>query len=96
MLQKNYFKTKDYCKVKFSLNLENASTVEIVGLNSDWENSIIMQRKKDGTFSAEAALPKGSQHQFRYRVNAEEWLNEPAADGELPNVFGSCNSVITL
>jgi hypothetical protein len=31
MVQKTYFKTKDYCKVKFSFNVENAETIEILG-----------------------------------------------------------------
>ncbi|MFM1795314.1 MAG: hypothetical protein RL642_1699, partial [Bacteroidota bacterium] len=53
MLQKTYYKTKDYCKVKFSFKPELAETVEILGLNSDWENSVIMSKKKDGTFNAE-------------------------------------------
>jgi hypothetical protein len=46
MVQKTYFKTKDYCKVKFSFAAENAETIEILGLNSDWENSIVMSKKK--------------------------------------------------
>ena len=96
MVQKTYFKTKDYCKVKFSFNVENAETIEILGLNSDWENSIVMSKKKDGSFSAEVALPKNSQHEFKYRVNASEWINEPEADSVNTNVFGSSNSVIVL
>ena len=96
MVQKTYFKTKDHCKVKFSFNLENAETVEILGLNSDWENSVVMSKKKDGTFSCEVSLPKNSQHEFKYRVNETEWLNEPAADTEHPNEFGGVNSVIIL
>ena len=96
MVQKTYFKTKDYCKVKFSLKPEAAETVEILGLNSDWENSIIMSRKKDGTFSCELSLPKNTQHEFKYRVNATEWLDEPEADSLQPNVFGGNNSVIVL
>lgn len=96
MVQKTYFKTKDYCKVKFSLNAEHAETIEILGLNSDWENSIVMSKKKDGSFSAEVSLPKNSQHEFKYRVNASEWLNEPEADSVNTNVYGSNNSVIVL
>jgi hypothetical protein len=96
MVQKTYFKTKDYCKVKFTFAVENAETVEILGLNSDWENSIVMSKKKDGTFSAEVSLPKSSQHQFKYRVNESEWLNEPEADEEVTNEFGGKNSVINL
>ena len=94
--KKTYFKTKDYCKVKFSFTVENAETVEIVGLNSDWQNSIIMSRKKDGSFSADVKLPKDSSHQFKYLVNQKEWLDEPEADTHQPNEFGGTNSVIVL
>lgn len=96
MVQKTYFKTKDYCKVKFSFTVENAETVEILGLNSDWENSIIMSKKKDGTFSADINLPKDSRHEFKYRVNETEWVNDPEADGQESNIYGSSNSVLVL
>ena len=96
MVQKTYFKTKDYCKVKFSFNVEDAQTVEILGLNSDWQNSIIMSKKKDGSFSAELNLPKDSKHEFKYLVNESLWLNEPEADEQAPNIYGGTNSVITL
>ncbi|HSC52776.1 MAG TPA: isoamylase early set domain-containing protein [Phnomibacter sp.] len=96
MVTKTYFKTKDYAKVKFALNLEHAETVEIVGLNSDWENSIVMSKKKDGSFAAEVALPKNSKHEFKYRINTLEWVNEPEADGELANVFGGSNSLLVI
>jgi len=96
MVQKTYYKTKDYCKVKFSFKVENAETVEILGLNSVWENSVIMSRKKDGSFSADVNLPKDSTHEFKYLVNETDWLNDPEADKEVPNVYGGSNSVISL
>lgn len=96
MVQKTYFKTKDYCKVKFTFNVENAETVEILGLNSDWKNSIVMSKKKDGTFSCDVSLPKNSQHEFKYRVNEADWLTEPQADSQNINEFGSHNSVIVI
>ena len=96
MVQNTYYKTKDNCKVKFSFKVENAETVEILGLNSDWENSVIMSRKKDGSFSADVNLPKDSTHEFKYLVNETEWLNDPEADKEVPNVYGGSNSVISL
>ena len=96
MVQKKYFKTKDYCKVKFSFVVDNAETVEILGLNSDWQNSIIMSKKKDGSFTADVSLPKDSKHEFKYLVNTKEWLNEPEADAQQPNEFGGINSVIIL
>ena len=100
MVQKTYYKTKDYCKVKFSFKVENADTsassVEILGLNSDWQNSVIMSKKKDGSFSADVNLPKETRHEFKYLVNETEWLNEPEADTEQPNEYGGSNSVIVL
>ena len=96
MIQKTYLKTKDLCKVKFTVNPENAETVEILGLNNDWENPATMSKKKGGSFTYDASLPKNSQHEFRYRVNKTEWMNEPEADEQKPNEFGSSNSVIIL
>ncbi|HQV60180.1 MAG: isoamylase early set domain-containing protein [Chitinophagaceae bacterium] len=96
MVQKTYYKTKDYCKVKFSFKVENAETIEILGLNSDWESSIIMSKKKDGTFSADVNLPKDSKHEFKYLVNETEWINDPEADKQEPNIYGGTNSVVIL
>ena len=96
MVQKTYYKTKDYCKVRFSFKVEDAETIEILGLNSDWQHSILMSRKKDGSFSADVNLPKESRHEFKYLVNETLWLNEPEADSETPNVYGGSNSVIEL
>ena len=96
MVQKTYYKTKNYCKVKFTFTVENAETVEILGLNSDWENSILMSKKKDGTFSCDVTIPKDTQHQFKYLVNQSEWLNDPDADDLVPNEFGGSNSVIII
>ena len=96
MIQKTYLKTKDYCKVKFTLNVENAEIVKLLGLNSDWENSIIMSKKKDGTFTCDVSLPKNTQHEFKYLVNETVWINEPEADRQSPNVFGGSNSVIVV
>jgi hypothetical protein len=96
MVQKTYFKTKDYCKVKFSFKVEDAETIEILGLNSDWKNSIVMSKKKDGTFTCDVSLPKDTTHEFKYLVNAKEWINEPEADSVNMNEFGGTNSVIVL
>lgn len=96
MIQKTYFKTKEYCKVKFVLKPENAETVAIAGLNGDWKTLIAMNKKKDGSFWTEVSLPKESRHEFKYLINESEWLVEPEADKLQPNEFGTSNSVIIL
>lgn len=96
MIQKTYYKTKDYCKVKFTFKPENAEKVAIAGLNGDWENFVTMTKKKDGTFTAEVSLPKESEHQFKYVINESLWVNDPEADKETTNEFGGKNSVVVL
>jgi hypothetical protein len=41
-------------------------------------------------------LPKNTRHEFKYRLNKQEWINEPKGDGEVLNVFGTTNSLIEL
>jgi 1,4-alpha-glucan branching enzyme len=96
MVQKTYYKTKDYCKVKFTFTADNADSIRILGLNNDWKQAVVMSKKKDGTFSADVNLPKESKHEFKYLVNETLWLNEPEADAVEPNEFGGSNSVIVL
>ncbi len=96
MVQKTYYKTKDYCKVKFSFKTDGANSVKILGLNSNWLQPVDMKKKKDGSFSADITLPKESRHEFKYLVNETLWMNDPEADGEVPNNFGGTNSLIQL
>ncbi len=96
MIQKTIYKTKDYCKVKFNLDIQDKASAAILGLNGDWNNPVPMKKKKDGSFTAELQLPKSSQHEFRYLLNDTEWINEPEADGEVENVYGSNNSLLQL
>jgi 1,4-alpha-glucan branching enzyme len=96
MIQKTYFKTKDYCKVKFTLKPGSAQKVAIAGLNGNWNAPVLMSRKKDGTFSCELSLPKNTEHQFKYLVDETEWINDPEADDQLENTYGTTNSVIVL
>lgn len=96
MLQKTFVKSKNAYKVKFTVKSESAKTVELLGLNDDWETAIPLAKKKDGSFAAEVSLPKDSKHEFKYRVNETEWINEEDADVQVPNQFGSTNSVLKL
>jgi hypothetical protein len=95
MIEKKYYKTKDYVKVKFTLNTE-AKKVDILGLNNEWKKGVAMTKKKEGVFSAELNLPKESSHEFRYFIDKKVWLNDEQADAEAANVFGTTNSVLSI
>ena len=46
MVQKIIYKTKDYCKVKFTFGTDNAERIEIFGLNNNWQMPLKMKKEK--------------------------------------------------
>ena len=94
MIEIKYFKTKDYCKVKFNLEVE-AKKVELLGLNGEWKKGLVMTKKKEGSFSIDVNLPKDSQHEFKYLVDKKNWLTDPCS-ADIQNVFGTTNSVLSI
>lgn len=96
MIQTTYLKTKKACKVKFTYKDDKAGKVELLGLNNDWENPVVLVKKKDGSFSVEVALPIYSKQEFKYLVDGTYWVTEPEAEAESPNEFGTTNSILNL
>jgi hypothetical protein len=95
MIEKKYFKTKDYVKVKFTLAAE-AKKVEILGLNNEWKKGLAMTKKKEGLFTAEVNLPKETKHEFKYFLDKKNWLTDIEVEQQAANVFGTTNSVVTV
>ncbi len=95
MIEKKYYKTKDYVKVKFTLTTD-AKKVDILGLNNEWKKGVSMTKKKEGVFSAELNLPKETSHEFKYFLDKKIWLNDEQADAETANVFGTTKSVLSI
>ncbi len=102
MLKKQYQKNNN-CKVTFVLpkeafHAESANTVKVLGEfnNWNWEEGLTMEAAK-GAFEASISLETGRSYQFRYVVEGQGWLNDPAADRYVPSPFpGIDNSVIDV
>lgn len=102
MLKKQYQKNNS-CKVTFvlpkeSFHAESANTVKVLGEFNDWnwEEGLTMKAAKDA-FQASIKLDAGKSYQFRYVVEGQGWLNDPAADRYVPSPFpGIDNSVIDI
>ena len=95
MLKKSYSKTGKKCSVTFRLPAEvGAETAHLCGDFNDWSRTATpMKRLKDGGFSVRLSLDTGKTYRFRYLLNGEVWENDWAADGYLPNDFGSDDSL---
>ena len=98
MIKKAYSKTGRSCRVTFELPLEvNAQTANLCGEFNEWDQtSHPMKRRKDGRFALTISLKPGRQYRFRYLLDGERWENDPAADGQVPNEFGSSDSMVEI
>lgn len=69
--------------------------VSVVGEFNDWDpDSAPLIKRNNRTYSASLILPRGQSYRFRYRTRGGEWFNEPEADEQVWNTFGSQDSVL--
>ena len=96
--KKQFLKSKDICKVTFTLTpkeVEDAKNITIVGDFNDWNETISPLKKfKNGNFKTTINLKKGEKFQFKYLIDGEKWINDSNADLFVPNDFSGENSVV--
>jgi 1,4-alpha-glucan branching enzyme len=99
-LKKHFDEKNPVCKVTFMLDKNAASSANRVNLAGDFNNwdikNIPMKKIKGGEFSASVDLKKGREYEFKYLIDGKKWVNEPAADKQVANVFQSDNSVVIV
>jgi len=100
-MKKQYLKSKPVCKVTFELPAEaadKAKSVHLVGDFNNWNfNTNEMKKLKNGNFSHKLDLETGSEYQFRYLINSDNWENDWSADKYVYTEFGQCdNSVVVV
>ena len=98
MIKKNYSKAGRSCRVTFELPPEvNAKTACLCGEFNQWDQtSLLMKRRKDGSFTLTISLAPGRKYRFRYLLDNERWENDWAADAYVNNVFGSDDSIVAV
>jgi 1,4-alpha-glucan branching enzyme len=98
MIAKTYTKTKKSCKITFKINPgPGIRSVSVVGDFNNWNpGSHPLAKRKNGEFSGTVTLSANQTYRFRYFVNGEYWENDDAADGYIPNCFGTDDSQIII
>ena len=95
MLEKKQNTKQDVTKVTFDLPAEvEGETVYLLGEFNDWQTSHAMKRMKDGHWRVSVDLEPNREYQFRYLVDDQTWLNDPAADKYVANPYGCDNCVV--
>lgn len=80
-------------KVSFQFRApETASSVKLCGNFTNWEQGgIVMKHARSGEWKAQVSLDQG-EYEYKYLVDGH-WYNDPQAERQLPNVWGSENSI---
>jgi 1,4-alpha-glucan branching enzyme len=97
-MKKTYAKSGRVCRVTFEMQpADNPQSVVLCGEFNDWDPlAHPMKRRKDGYFALTLSLTVGHAYRFRYLLNGGCWENDPQADAQVPNPFGSQDSVIQI
>lgn len=97
-LKKQFLKSKEICKVTFSLTNEempNADKLNVVGEFNNWnETENTFKKFKNGNFKITIDLEKGKEYQFKYLIDGKTWVNDANADSFVLNNMGTENSVV--
>ncbi len=96
-IKKQYLKTKNICKVTFTLDTEVAKKAKkafVVGVFNNWnEKASPLKKLKNGNFKTTIDLEKGKEFQFKYLIDGV-WVNDDKADAYVPNEFSEDNSIV--
>lgn len=95
MITKTFAQNGLTCRVTFRLTAP-VDSATLLGDFNRWNPEIHpLERHEDGSLGVTLALEPGD-YRFRYLVDGLYWLNDDAADGIVPNLFGTADSVIAV
>ncbi|PIB34181.1 glycoside hydrolase [Reichenbachiella sp. 5M10] len=100
-IKKQFFKSKDVCKITWSIDKKNVPGAENISLSGDFNNwslsSHPLKKMKSGDFKLVLELPKDKEYQFRYLVDGTTWINDEEADGFVNNqVSNESNCILSV
>jgi len=96
-IKKQFVKTKQVCKVTFSVAAKEASQVSVVGDFNNWNVAEgALSKLKNGAFKGVFDLNKDAEYEFKYVIDGA-FVNEPEADSFKWNEFaGNENGVLIV
>jgi 1,4-alpha-glucan branching enzyme len=82
--------------VEFVLDLPGARAASVAGSFNDWDvRRTPMRKESSGGWKATVWLPPG-RYEYRFVVDGDRWLSDPAARESIVNQFGDTNSVVVV
>ena len=95
MIFKSFAQDGTTCRVTFRLTA-SAQSAALLGDFNLWSPAAHpLERAEDGSLGVTVALGPGD-YRFRYLVDGERWINDESADGVVPNLFGTADSIVAI
>ena len=83
-------------EVTFRIALSGIDRLSLLGDFNHWNPSAQpLTQDADGLWSGAVTLADG-EYRYRYIANGVDWINDPQAEGYMPNQFGGENSVVRV
>lgn len=98
-IKKEYFKSRNICRVTFRLPkiaAQAAKRVCVVGDFNNWNiHADPMKKLESGDYTIKLDLEPGKEYQYRYFIDESKWENDWNADKYVRSIYGdSDNSVV--
>jgi len=84
------------CEIDFILGLTDAEHVYVCGNFNDWHPTSLRMigSTDDGLWEKRLTLPPG-RYEYKFVVDGN-WLHDPGTRENVPNIYGSLNSVVEV
>jgi serine protease AprX len=79
----------------FTYHHDRAAQVAVAGEFSNWQ-ALALVKQADGFWRAELASPPSGTYRYKFIVNQQQWLEDPANWLKEPDEFGGFNSLLHL
>ena len=98
MIHKTFVEENEQIRARITFTLPDtiwADRITLVGDFNGWDlHSHPFTRTRAGEWTITLELEPSRAYQFRYLQGNNQWINDPAADAYVHNIYGSDNSVV--
>lgn len=82
--------------VAFLFHDHRARQVELFGSWDGWQRPVDLQADSPGVWMADLSRPAPGTYAYKYRVDAQQWLDDPANPNKAWDEFSGFNSLLTI
>lgn len=87
----------EFGRILFAYHDDEAQRVELAGEFNGWDpSSQPLQRDGDGLWKVRLAAPAPGRYEYKFLVNGERWIEDPANGMKVTDNHGGLNSVLTI